>query len=72
MLGLAGVCIEQQPRRADHILSLVDVGKIDLKSPLRYYGRLGDEPEKLPWARAMTSSFPASIIKACLWLQAAG
>jgi hypothetical protein len=36
MLGLAGVCIEQQPRRADHILSLVDVGKIDLKSPLRY------------------------------------
>jgi hypothetical protein len=30
-------------------LSLVDGGKIDLKSPLRYYGRLADEPEKLPW-----------------------
>jgi hypothetical protein len=24
-------------------------GKINLKSPLRYYGRLADEPEKLPW-----------------------
>jgi hypothetical protein len=49
LLGVARVCIEQQPRRADHILSLVDGGKIDLKSPLRYYGRLGDEPEKFSW-----------------------
>jgi hypothetical protein len=49
MLGMAGVCIEEQPRRADHILSLVDAGKINLKSPLGYYGRLADEPEKLPW-----------------------
>jgi len=46
---MAGVCIEEQPRRADHILSLVYAGKINLKSPLRYYGRLADEPEKLPW-----------------------
>jgi len=30
-------------------LSLADAGKINLKSPLRYYGRLADEPEKLPW-----------------------
>ena len=30
-------------------MSLVDGGKIDLKSPLRYCGRLADEPEKLPW-----------------------
>jgi competence protein ComEC len=49
MLGMAGVCIEEQPRRADHILTFVDAGKINLKSPLRYYGRLADEPEKLPW-----------------------
>ncbi|MDQ1410121.1 MAG: hypothetical protein QOJ41_1856 [Acidobacteriaceae bacterium] len=27
----------------------VDAGKINLKSPLRYFGRLADEPEKLPW-----------------------
>jgi hypothetical protein len=44
ILGLAGVCVEEQPRRPDHILSLVDAGKITLKSPLRYYGRLADEP----------------------------
>jgi predicted membrane metal-binding protein len=49
MLGVAGVCIEEQPRRADHILSLVDARKINLKSPLRYYRRLADEPQKLPW-----------------------
>jgi len=49
MLGIAGVCIQQQPRRVDHILSLTDAGKISLKSPLRYYGRLAGEPEKLPW-----------------------
>ena len=27
----------------------MDAGKINLKTPLRYYGRLADEPEKLPW-----------------------
>jgi hypothetical protein len=41
MLGVAGVCIEQQPRRADHILSLVDAEKIDLKSPLPYLRTIG-------------------------------
>jgi hypothetical protein len=34
MLGVAAVCIQEQPRRADHILSLVDAWKIDWKSPL--------------------------------------
>src|ERR1700736_5767149 len=49
LLGVAAVCIEEQPRRVDHILSVADTGKINLKSPLRYYGRLADEPEKFPW-----------------------
>jgi competence protein ComEC len=49
VLGVAGACIEQQPQRADHILSLVHAGKINLKTPLRYYGKLRDEPQKLPW-----------------------
>lgn len=48
-LGIVGACIAQQPRAADHILSLVSAGKIDVKSPLRYFGKLHDEPEKLPW-----------------------
>lgn len=49
LLGVAAVRIQRQPRRADHILSLANAGKINLKSPLRYYGQLADEPEKLPW-----------------------
>jgi Domain of unknown function (DUF4131) len=48
-LGIIGACIAQQPPAADHILSLVSAGKINLKSPLRYFGKLRDEPEKLPW-----------------------
>jgi Domain of unknown function (DUF4131) len=48
-LGSITVCIQEQPRRADHILSLRDARKIDLKSPLRYGGRLADEPEQFPW-----------------------
>ena len=57
MLGVAAVCIEEQPRRADHILSVVDAGKINLKSPLRYSGRLADEPEKLPWGAGYNIEF---------------
>ena len=37
MLGVTAVCIEEQPRRVDHILSLLEAGKINIKSPLRYY-----------------------------------
>ena len=48
-LGIAGACIAQQPRAADHILSLLSAGQVNLKSPLRYFGKLRDEPEKLPW-----------------------
>jgi hypothetical protein len=46
MLGVAAACI-QEPRRADRVLNLVNAGKINLKTPLRYYGQLADEPEKL-------------------------
>jgi competence protein ComEC len=49
VLGVAGVCLDEQPRRTDHILALADAGKVDLRSPLRFHGRLRDEPEKLPW-----------------------
>src|ERR1700692_4878738 len=49
VLGVAAVCIQQQPRRSDDVLNLVDAGKISLETPLRYYGQLADEPEKLAW-----------------------
>ena len=49
LLGWAGACLGHQPRKIDHIVSLASAGKINLKTPLRYFGRLRDEPEKLPW-----------------------
>jgi hypothetical protein len=51
-LGLAGVCVDQQPRGANHILQLADKGEINLRSPLRYYGTLRDEPEQLPFGKS--------------------
>ncbi len=33
LLWVAAVCIQEQPRRTGHVLSLVDAGRIDLKTP---------------------------------------
>jgi competence protein ComEC len=49
ILGVLGAGIADQPRSADYVLSLVDTGRVDLKTPLRWYGRLRDEPARLPW-----------------------
>jgi len=49
MLGFLGVCIEEQPRDADHVISLVERGLLPLKTPLRWHGHLRDEPTRLPW-----------------------
>jgi hypothetical protein len=49
LLGLTGACVYEQPRAAEAILSRVDAGTINLSRPLRYYGQLRDEPQKLPW-----------------------
>lgn len=49
ILGVLGVGIAIQPRSADFVLSLVDAGRVDLKTPLRWHGRLRDEPARLPW-----------------------
>jgi hypothetical protein len=49
LLGLTGACVYEQPRAAEAILSRVDAGTINLSTPLRYYGQLRDEPQKLPW-----------------------
>lgn len=49
ILGVLGVGIASQPRPADYVLSLVDAGHVELKTPLRWHGRLRDEPARLPW-----------------------
>ncbi|HYL62115.1 MAG TPA: DNA internalization-related competence protein ComEC/Rec2 [Candidatus Methylomirabilis sp.] len=48
-LGLLGAGIANQPRPADHVLSLLDSHRIELTTPLRWHGRLRDEPTRLPW-----------------------
>src|SRR5712664_2216846 len=49
LLGFLGVCIAEQPRQADHVISLVEQGRVPLKTPLRWHGHLRDEPARLPW-----------------------
>src|SRR5216684_3032977 len=49
LLGFLGVCIAEQPRDADHVISLVERGRVPLKTPLRWHGHLRDEPARLPW-----------------------
>ena len=49
LLGFLGVCIAEQPRHADHVISLVEQGRVRLKTPLRWHGHLRDEPTRLPW-----------------------
>jgi competence protein ComEC len=49
LLGVLGACIGIQPRASDHVITLLDSGLIDLKTPLRWHGKLRDEPARLPW-----------------------
>src|SRR6266481_742243 len=49
LLGLGSACLAEQPRRADHVISLVEQGRLNLKAPLRWHGQLRDEPTRLPW-----------------------
>jgi competence protein ComEC len=49
LLGVLSVTIAQQPLPANHIAGLVDGGHLDLRSPLRWYGVLREEPARLPW-----------------------
>jgi len=49
MLGFLGVCVAEQPRDAHHVISLMEQGRLPLKTPLRWHGHLRDEPTRLPW-----------------------
>lgn len=49
LLGFLGALIGEQPHGSAHISSLLERGRIDLKSPLRWHGYLRDEPTRLPW-----------------------
>jgi competence protein ComEC len=49
LLGFLGVCIAEQPRDTNHVVSLIERGCLPLKTPLRWHGRMSDEPARLPW-----------------------
>jgi len=49
LLGIVGAFVAQQPRAADYIISLMESGRLDLHTPLRWHGNLRDEPARLPW-----------------------
>ena len=49
LLGFLAVCIAEQPRDANHVISLMEQGRIPQKTPLRWHGHLRDEPTRLPW-----------------------
>lgn len=48
-LGVLSSSIAQQPLAKDHVLSLVAAHQLELRTPLRWYGRLRDEPARLTW-----------------------
>jgi len=48
-LGTLGAWISNQPLPGSHITNLINSGSVDLHTPLRWHGRLRDEPTKLPW-----------------------
>lgn len=49
LLGFLGACIAEQPRDANHVVSLLEQGRLPSKTPLRWHGRLRDEPAQVPW-----------------------
>ena len=48
-LGVLGAGISSQPLPSDHVVMLADTGRINLHMPLRWHGKLRDEPARLPW-----------------------
>jgi competence protein ComEC len=48
-LGALAMVIAARPLPAEHILSRIAAGEIELKTPLRWYGQLRGEPSRLPW-----------------------
>src|ERR1700687_4069750 len=46
-LGILSSSIAQQPIAKDHVVSLIASHQLELRTPLRWYGRLRDEPARL-------------------------
>ena len=53
LFGTLGAWISEQPFPASHVTCLIENGRIDLHTPLRWRGTLRDEPAKLPWGSGL-------------------
>ena len=47
--GFLAACVAEQPRPMNHVAALLEQKRLALDSPLRWHGRLRDEPARLPW-----------------------
>lgn len=48
-LGAIAMRIAERPLPAEHVLTRLAAGQIELKTPLQWDGTLRDEPARLPW-----------------------
>jgi competence protein ComEC len=53
LLGTLGAWISEHPLPPSHVICLIESGRIDLHTPLRWRGTLRDEPTKLPWGSGL-------------------
>ena len=50
-LGGLAICMECAAIPADHVTRLITSGSLDITEPLRWQGRLREDPMALPWGR---------------------
>ncbi len=50
-IGAAGICVERDSVPANHVTRLLAAGRLDINDPVRWRGRLRDDPMALPWGR---------------------
>ena len=53
VLGILAAWIGEQPLADNHVINLVESSRLDLGQPLRWHGRLRDEPQRLSWGTGL-------------------
>jgi predicted membrane metal-binding protein len=64
--GILAAWIGQQPLPANQVVNLVDSAALDLRHPLRWRGRLRDEPQRLPWGSGLEIELAAVEFRSSL------
>jgi len=50
-LGALSLSVEQHALPLNHVTRLIAAGRLDTSEPLRWRGRLREDPQRLPWGR---------------------